>query len=110
MELIILEYHGNEELVEDFKEVYSYEIKLNIGNFRILRTEYFDEDGDGKGENLEIFELNSKGKINDSVYSDKSIEDIFGELNLKVEEDCEISLWKHEYIDVDNILNKKYNV
>ena len=33
---------------------------------------------------------------------------IFGELNLKVEEDCEISLWKHEYIDVDNILNKKY--
>lgn len=58
-------------------EVYSYEIKLNIGNFRILRTEYLDEDGNGKGETLEIFELNSKEKINDSVHSDKSIEDIF---------------------------------
>ena len=67
MELIILEYHGNEELVEDFKEVYSYEIKLNIVNFRILRTEYLDEDGDGKGETLEIFELNSKGKINSDI-------------------------------------------
>lgn len=42
MELIILEYHGNKEIIEDFKEVYSYEIKLNIGNFRILRTEYLD--------------------------------------------------------------------
>lgn len=58
-------------------EVYSYEIKLNIGNFRILRTEYLDEDGNGKEETLEIFELNSKEKINDSVHSDKSIEDIF---------------------------------
>ena len=82
---------------------------MNIGKFKIIRIEYFDQDGDGNGEDLEIYDT-EKQKINTKNFNGKTIEEVFIELNIKVEENCEISLWKSEYIDINNILNKKYNV
>ena len=40
MEITVLKYQGNIELTENLKEVSTYQIKLNIGEFKIIRIEY----------------------------------------------------------------------
>ena len=87
MEITVLKYQGNIELTENHKEVSTYKIKLNIGEFKITRIEYFDQDGDGQGEDLEIYDT-EKQKINTKIFNGKTIEEVFIELNIKVEEDC----------------------
>ena len=91
MEITVLKYQGNIELTENLKEVSTYQIKLNIGEFKIIRIEYFDQDGDGQGEDLEIYDT-EKQIINTKIFNGKTIEEVFIELNIKVEEDCGISL------------------
>ena len=107
MEITVLKYQGNIELTENLKEVSTYQIKLNIGEFKIIRIEYFDQDGDGQGEDLEIYDT-EKQKINTKNFNGKTIEEVFIELNIKVEEDCGISLWKCNDISIDNI-TKNYS-
>ena len=107
MEITVLKYQGNIELTENLKEVSTYQIKLNIGEFKIIRIEYFDQDGDGQGEDLEIYDT-EKQKINTKIFNGKTIEEVFIELNIKVEEDCGISLWKCNDISIDNI-TKNYS-
>lgn len=107
MEITVLKYQGNIELTENLKEVSTYQIKLNIGEFKIIRIEYFDEDGDGQGEDLEIYDT-EKQKINTKNFNGKTIEEVFIELNIKVEEDCGISLWKCNDISIDTI-TKNYS-
>ena len=107
MEITVLKYQGNIELTENLKEVSTYQIKLNIGEFKITRIEYFDQDGDGQGEDLEIYDT-EKQKINTKNFNGKTIEEVFIELNIKVEEDCGISLWKCNDISIDNI-TKNYS-
>ena len=107
MEITVLKYQGNIELTENHKEVSTYKIKLNIGEFKITRIEYFDQDGDGQGEDLEIYDT-EKQKINTKNFNGKTIEEVFIELNIKVEEDCGISLWKCNDISIDTI-TKNYS-
>ena len=107
MEITVLKYQGNIELTENLKEVSTYQIKLNIGEFKIIRIEYFDQDGDGQGEDLEIYDT-EKQKINTKIFNGKTIEEVFIELNIKVEEDCGISLWNCNDISIDTI-TKNYS-
>lgn len=107
MKITVLKYQGNIELTENFKEVSTYQIKLNIGDFKIIRIEYFDEDGDGKGEYLGIYDT-EKQKINTKNFNGKTIEEIFIELNIKIEKDCGISLWNCDDINIDTI-TKNYS-
>lgn len=56
---------------------------MNIGEFKIIRIEYFDQDGDGQGEDLEIYDT-EKQKINTKNFNGKTIEEVFIELNIKI--------------------------
>ena len=58
-------------------------------------------------EDLEIYDT-EKQKINTKIFNGKTIEEVFIELNIKVEEDCGISLWNCNDISIDNI-TKNYS-
>lgn len=100
------EYDDNDNKV---KEINWYYHKILLDDteieYYIWRTEFFDEDGDGKGMSLQIC-----GDYRcQSECDEKITEDFILKLHQKVEEEID-NLWVVEDIDLDELYKLNINI